>query len=182
MTEIRKSCVADEPMIRTVHELAFGPSEGPEIADLTHALLHDPTAEPVTSLLACAGVNAIGHVLFSGVRIQSSGESPKAHILAPLAVVPERQGRGTGTRLVQRGLELLGESGSELVFVLGHPGYYPRFGFTPAGRHGLSAPYPIPEEHADAWMVLELKPGAVTKTEGTVLCADALSKREHWVG
>ena len=181
MADIRETNTADEPMIRAVHEAVFGETEGPLIAGLTLALLHDPTARPVVSLLACDGDEAIGHVLFTSVWIDYAEESPKAHILAPLAVVPERQGRGTGTHLVQRGLELLAESGSELVFVLGHPGYYPRFGFTPAGRHGLSAPYPIPEEHADAWMVLELCDGVVGRVRGVVRCADALSKPEHWI-
>ena len=64
-------------------------------------------------------------------------------ILAPLAVVPDAQGQGIGGALIEHGLSLLQRSGVGLVFVLGHPGYYPRHGFEPAGRLGFDAPFPI---------------------------------------
>jgi predicted N-acetyltransferase YhbS len=70
--------------------------------------------------------------------------------------------------------------GVELVFVLGHPGYYPRFGFKPAGVLGFEAPYPIPEKHADAWMVRELRAGIIGSVRGKVVCADTLSRPEYW--
>jgi predicted N-acetyltransferase YhbS len=181
MMDIRNTTDADEPAIRQVYEAAFGPEDGRTIADLALALLHDPTASPLISLLACAGSTAIGHVLFTSVRISGPEKSPTAHILAPLAVLPDRQRHGTGTQLVRTGLTALAESGCELVFVLGHPKYYPRFGFQPAGRLGFSAPHPIPKENTDAWMVLELCQGAIRKTAGTVLCADSLNKPEHWL-
>jgi putative acetyltransferase len=180
MIQIRNTERTDEPAIRQVHEAAFGPKEGQTIADLTIALLHDPTAEPLISLLACDGSTAIGHVLFTSVRISVPEKPPIAHILAPLAVLPDYQRQGTGTQVVQRGMELLAESGCELVFVLGHPEYYPRFGFRPAGRLGFSAPYPIPEKDADAWMVLELCPGMIGNVSGTIHCAEALNKPEYW--
>ena len=68
----------------------------------------------------------------------------------------------------------------DLVFVLGHSGYYPRFGFMPVVRLGLEAPFPIPDEDSDAWMVLGLRPGLLGRVEGRVACADALSRPEHW--
>ena len=74
----------------------------------------------------------------------------------------------------------MSESGVELVFVLGHPEYYPRHGFTPAGALGFEAPYPIPDEHAEAWMVQELRPGVIGSVCGRVICADMLNKPEHW--
>ena len=126
------------------------------------------------------GRTLIGHVLFTRVRIFGSRKPACAHILAPLAVMPERQRQDVGTQLVKRGLALLEESGCELVFVLGHPEYYPRFGFQPAGRVGFSAPYPIPEENSEAWMVLELATGGMTHVHGKVQCAAALNKPEHW--
>lgn len=177
---IRSTTEADESAIRQIHEDAFGPPEGRTIADLTLALLHDPTAQPLLSLLACADSTPIGHVLFTRARIPGPEESPMAHILAPLAVLHGHRRHGTGTELVRRGLADLAESGCELVFVLGHPEYYPRFGFRPAGRQGFAAPYPIPERNADAWMVLELRAGAAENAAGTVLCADSLNRPEHW--
>ena len=70
--------------------------------------------------------------------------------------------------------------GTGLVFVLGHPGYYPRFGFEPAGRLGFKAPYPIPDEAAEAWMVQELSPGFIGRVSGTVRCCEVLDRPEHW--
>ena len=81
---------------------------------------------------------------------------------------------------MRQGLSLLAESGCDLVFVLGHPGFYTRFGFRPAGCQGLSAPYPIPEQHRDAWMVRTCRDGTIGRVAGKVQCAAALDKPEHW--
>ena len=101
-------------------------------------------------------------------------------MLAPLAVHPDVQARGIGGRLVVEGLGRLKRAGVGLVFVLGHPGYYPRFGFIEAGANGFSAPYPIPPENAAAWMVQALRPGLLGAVPGRVVCADALDKPEYW--
>ena len=94
--------------------------------------------------------------------------------------MPDIQKQGIGGRLIERGLQLLSRSGVDLVFVLGHPEYYPRYGFKPAGHLGFEAPYPIPDEHADAWMVQALRPGVIGSVSGKVICADALNKLEYW--
>ena len=177
---IRNTTEEDEAAVRELHGVAFGPQAGVVIADLAIALLHDATATPLLSLLATDDRIPIGHVLFTSVRVSGSKEPACASILAPLAVLPDRQGQGVGTKLVERGLLLLGESGCELVFVLGHPEYYPRFGFRPAGRLGFAAPYPVPDENSEAWMVLELSRGRIGMVQGGVQCADALSKPEYW--
>ena len=76
------------------------------------------------------------------------------HILAPLAVKPEYQRQGIGGMLIKAGIEKLQEKGSNLVFVLGHKEYYPKYGFIPDANHlGYPAPYPILEEYSDYWMV-----------------------------
>ena len=79
-------------------------------------------------------------------EILESTESVSVRILAPLAVLPEAQSTGIGGQLIKEGLNQLKKSGVDLVFVLGHPDYYPRSGFTTAGVLGYEAPYPIPEE------------------------------------
>jgi putative acetyltransferase len=104
-----------------------------------------------------------------------------ARILASLAVVVDFQGDGIGSALIEEGLRQSRESGVGLVFVLGHPGYYSRFGFNAAGKVGLQAPYPIPQEHADAWMVQELSSGVIGGVEGTVRCARSLEQRRYWL-
>ena len=122
----------------------------------------------------------LGHVVFTKVTIAPHGEQVSAQILAPLAIVPDVQNRGVGGKLIAAGLEQLKQSGVELVFVLGHPDYYPRSGFTPAGRHGLNAPYLIPEEHAAAWMVQALRDDVLGRVQGDVKCSDVLNQPEHW--
>ena len=100
--------------------------------------------------------------------------------MAPLAVVPEYQKRGIGAKLTEDGLYRIAESGADLVFVLGHPEYYPRFGFQPAGKCGFDAPYPIAEKNSDAWMVKELRPDTIGYFGGKVVCANELNKPEYW--
>ena len=178
--KIRKTTESDLYDVLSVEKDAFGNEKGPEIADLVNGLLKDPSAMPLLSLIAVNDDQAIGHILFTKARITYSKESISASILAPLAVIPDAQSRGVGGQLIKEGLKLLSESGVELVFVLGHPEYYPRHGFKPAGAHGFEAPYPIPDEHANAWMVQELRPGLIGSISGKVKCADVLNQPEHW--
>lgn len=179
--EIRPANQADDQAIVNLTRAAFGDTEGPIIAELIANLLTDPTAQPLLSLVAETRANVVGHILFTHVRLSDSAEPARASILAPLAVHPDYQSQGIGGRLIQEGLRRLTESGVELVFVLGHPGYYPRHGFAPAGEKGLHAPYPIAPENAPAWMVQELRPGVLDHASGTVLCAKALDRQELWV-
>jgi len=101
-------------------------------------------------------------------------------ILAPLAVVPDSQGQGIGGKLIEYGLKVLSDLGVDLVFVLGHPEYYLRHGFEPAGKLGFAAPYRIAEKNADAWMVQALNPEAIPAFSGKVVCAKKLDKPEYW--
>jgi len=177
---IREATALDLNAVLDVETRAFGDEQGPEIADLVAALLSDPTAEPVLSLLAEEDGRAVGHILFTRSDIRGCRNAVSAAILAPLAIVPEMQGQGIGGRLIAEGLQRLAASGVDLVFVLGYPEYYPRHGFRPAGDQGFEAPYPIPAVHAAAWMVQALHPGVIDSASGTVTCADALNRPEHW--
>jgi len=170
--------------LRHVHQQAFGAAndrnKGMVISEFVKGLLEDPTAEPRHSLIAVEQDIVIGHVLFTKVHIEGAACDIAAQILAPLAVLPDFQARGIGRKLVMAGLDALRRSGTQLVFVLGHPDYYPRCGFTPAGVCGFEAPYPIPEEHATAWMVQELTYGVIGTIKGKIRCADTLHQPEHW--
>ncbi|MBN2447757.1 MAG: N-acetyltransferase [Phycisphaerae bacterium] len=174
--QIRPSSQADLPHVLHVERTAFGYDKE---AELVRQLLADATATPLISLLAYDNEQPVGHILFTRARLMPD-EAAEISLLAPLAVVPQAQRQGVGGQLIKRGLEVLTDAGVDLVFVLGHPGYYPRHGFEPAGRHGFAAPYPIPEEHADAWMVQALRSGVIGRVRGTVMCADALNRPEHW--
>lgn len=182
--QISQTRQSDFPAIYDIHCQAFGHDKE---ADLVAALLSDPTALPGLSLIAREsgeGAEPLGHVLFTRVAVISGRDGADcgvpACLLAPLAVVPGAQGRGVGQALVREGLTQLARDGMELVFVLGHPGYYPRCGFEPAGQYGFAAPYPIPEEHAGAWMLHALSEEARARYSGTVRCADSLNRPEYW--
>lgn len=175
---IRPATDGDLESILAVHRAAF-PQE--DVAGFTRSLLADPSAGPMVSLVALAEDRIVGHVLFTAARLEPE-TGHRVAILAPLGVLPQHQGVGIGGGLVSRGLALLEGSGVGMVFVLGHPSYYPRFGFAPADALGFAAPYPIPEEVADAWMVLglDLADGLPRSYAGTVKCAEAMDRPEHW--
>ena len=110
----------------------------------------------------------IGHILFSRIEVEIDGRPIRAAALAPMAVRPDRQRQGIGSRLVQDGLAQLRHIGCEAVIVLGHPGYYPRFGFSAALAKKLDAPF-----SGEAFMVLELTPGTLGGFAGSVTYPEA---------
>jgi len=158
-----------------VHRAAFGATEGATIAKLVGELLEDETARPTLSLVAEVEGQLVGSVLFSRVVVEGH-EELAGHILAPLAVDEAQQGRGVGSALIARGLELLRERGTAFVLVLGDPRYYSRAGFGPS--RDLIPPHEL--EHPEAWMVQELQPGVLDGVQGPVRCALSLSAPEHW--
>lgn len=175
---IKTTTPADLSDIITVHKKAFGYDKE---AELTAALLADSSAEPMLSLLARHNGVAVGHVLFTKTGFDNYTDSPLMHILAPLAVMPEYQRRGIGGLLIIEGLEKLRVMGSQMVFVLGHKEYYPRYGFKPHAMHaGYQAPYPIPEKNSAYWMYQALSTTAVSPGSGRLACADTLNRPEHW--
>ena len=180
--KIRPTTDSDLSKIKTTVRAAFG-EDGQEVQETTQLvvdLLGDPSARPILSLAAIQDGEAQGYILFTRVGISNAPPKLAASILAPLAVHPDHQGIGIGGALIQEGLRQLKESGCGLVFVLGHPAYYPRFGFTPAGAAGFQAPYPIAPEHAEAWMVQVLRPGLLGEVSGQVQLSQTLNDPRHW--
>lgn len=173
---IRETVDADLNDILFVEHEAFSSNKE---ADFTRDLLADPSAKPLLSLMAFIEGQPAGHILFTNAHLYNN---PKVAVsfLAPLAVVPKFQRRGVGGALVKKGLELLLQTGVDLVFVVGHPEYYPRHGFMPAGKLGFEPPHPICEKHADVWMVKALRHGVVGSVSGKVVCCDVLNKPELW--
>lgn len=174
---IRETTDMDLDTILDIHRRAFGQEE---VDILTQNLLKDPSAEPRFSLLAVSEDTAVGHILFTAASLDGTARAVTTSLLAPLGVVPERHGQGIGQALIRDGLRRLTHAGVDLVFVLGHPGYYPRCGFEPAGRLGFDAPYPIPQENAGAWMVQALRDGVMGSVTGQVRCAEAVDRPEYW--
>jgi putative acetyltransferase len=147
MIAIRAERAEDVPAIRQVNEAAFG---RPAEADLVDALRGTDAWLPEFSLVAEEESGIVGHALCSLVRLD---DGPHLLSLAPMAVDPDRQRAGIGSSLIGHGLGRAQQTGYPLVVVLGHPGYYPRFGFESARGLGIETPYDAPDE---AWLALRL--------------------------
>lgn len=159
---IRPERERDHQAIHAVTAAAFGREEE---ALLIRRLRESEAFIPPLSLVAVAERRVVGHVLFTRVGIESPAGAVPALALAPLSVLPEFQDRGIGARLVREGLKRSRQLGHTIVVVVGHPSYYPRFGFSPARAGGLEAPFPVPDE---AFMALALVPRALDGISGTV--------------
>lgn len=176
--QIRETEVSDYVDIMEVERKAFGYEKE---AELVSQLLEDKSGQPIISLLAFHNNEAIGHILFTKVTFEGNANSPLMYILAPLAVKPGFQNQGVGGMLINKGLSRLKKIDAKMVFVLGHKAYYPKYGFIPdAISLGYDAPYPIPAEHADTWMVQATSSEGLCQVKGKVVCADTLNKPEHW--
>ncbi|MBF4510592.1 MAG: N-acetyltransferase [Aeromicrobium sp.] len=160
-----------------IHRRAFGSDVE---ANLARALMHDPAYLPELSLAGERAGRLLGHVVFTRMWLVPDERGPEVPLalLAPLAVVPEAQRTGVGTAVVQAAIRRARELGEIAMLVLGHPEYYPRFGFEPALPRGIRAPYPI--EPAEAWMVLPLSPAAEELPSGVVRVADPIAGPDMW--
>lgn len=157
---IRTETESDQEAIRRVNKAAF--ETGAE-ARLVDALRAGGFVE--VSLVAEIDTEIVGHILFSRLNIDTGAETLKAVSLAPMAVLPDYQNRGIGSALVEAGLHACRELGNRVIAVLGHPDYYPRFGFSAE----LASPLENPFGGGEAWMAIELNPGALAGVEGRVV-------------
>lgn len=119
------------------------------------------------SLVAELKGQVIGHILFTPIQIENGQEKFESLILAPVSVLPEFQKIGIGSQLIRAGHQRAIELGFHSVILLGHPEYYPRFGYKPASKWGIKSPIPLPSD--DVFMAVELTDGALTNVSGTVV-------------
>jgi putative acetyltransferase len=150
---------ADYEAIRQVNLLAFGQDAEARLVD---ALREGGYLR--VSLVAEQAGRVIGHILLSDLPIITEAGAVLALALAPMAVLPECQNQGIGSALVRRGLEFCKEQGHRIVVVLGHPQFYPRFGFSSKLASALASPF----GGGDSWMAVELVPRALDGVMGRV--------------
>jgi len=168
MLSIREETPQDYEAIRQVNRLAFHQEEEGQIVDRLRA-----DGLVVASLVAVEDGGVVGHILFSELLIETDRGLLRAASLAPMAVRPERQRRGIGSALVLRGLEVCRARGYSVGVVVGHPAYYPRFGFSAERARNLRSPF-----SGEAFMALELTPGALEGVVGTVRYPEAFGLAE----
>lgn len=155
---VHPETAADFGAIRQVNQEAFGQATE---ADLVDALRDGGFAR--LSLVAQLDRQVVGHIFFSHIGIVSGSSSVDALALAPMAVLPRHQRQGIGSKLIRSGLERCRHAGHKIVIVVGHPNYYPRFGFSPELAVPLQSKYA-----GEAFMALELVPGALEGVKGEV--------------
>jgi putative acetyltransferase len=164
---IRAEQEKDWAAVHAVEASAFETStEARLVAMLRHR------AQPVVSLIAEDDGEIVGHIIFSPVSL-SGHDHLKIAGLGPMAVLPKHQRKGVGSTLVRAGLEQCKQLGFGAVVLVGHPDFYPRFGFGPGSRFNIACEFEVP---AETFMVLELQPEFLTNTSGTIKYHPAFSE------
>ena len=158
MFAVRMERAGEKAAIRRVNEYAFARQNE---ADLVDAMRD--TGEFIISIVALHEEQLVGHILFTPVRIESKTGTNEAMGLGPVAVLPDYQNQGIGSRLIEKGLLSCQENDFTVVVVLGHSDYYPRFGFVPAKPLGIQWEHDVPE---DVFMVKALVDNALAGVTG----------------
>ncbi len=159
VVHIRPETPDDHAAIHTILVEAFGQDPEARLVDLLRAHNEAPIA-----LVATLNDQVLGHIMFSPISVANAFTGFRGVGLAPVAIMPTFQNQGIGSRLIQAGLEACRMAHHDIVVVLGHTNYYPRFGFSRAIDHGLLNEY----NAQDAFMVLELKQGTLSRIDGLV--------------
>ncbi len=165
---IRPERIEDIQKIRSINLEAFDTEAE---ADLVEALRN--SGIPLISLVAEQDGELVGHILFSPTALEEGSSSISIAGLAPMAVLPACQNKGIGSMLVEAGMVYCKNAGYAAVVVLGHPDYYPRFGFVPSISYGITSEYDVPPE---VFMAKELQEGTLTNCNGIVKYHEAFNK------
>jgi predicted N-acetyltransferase YhbS len=166
--KIRQEQVDDYELVESVVKFAFAHAEYSDKQEhkLISRIRRSNTFISELSLVATDQDNHIlGHILLSKIQISNDDQIIESLALAPVSVLPEYQNKGIGRLLITEGLKKAKELGHHSVIVLGHPEYYPKFGFKKASLWGIQAPFEVPDE---VFMALELSDNALHKVSGIV--------------
>ena len=158
--KIREEELADTEAIWNINADAF---ETEAEANLVNVLRDSGC--PFISLVAETDNKAVGHILFTPVELTGNKNKLKIIGLAPMAILQKYQNKGIGSKLVKKGIEYCKSKDYDAIAVLGHPGYYPKFGFVPSITYGIKSEYEVPDE---AFMILELVPNSLKDHQGII--------------
>lgn len=122
---------------------------------------------PELSLVAELGGQLVGHILFTPLVVDNGQEQFQSLVLGPVSVLPEFQKQGIGSQLILAGHQKAKELGFQSVILIGHPEYYPRFGYKPASTWGIKTQIPLPSD--DVFMAVELVEGGLSGVSGMVI-------------
>jgi putative acetyltransferase len=158
----------DVAAIHLVNEEAFGRGEEARLVELLRS-----KGGILLSLVAAIDERIVGHILFTPTRLSSGTQEAQGAGLGPMAVLPDLQRNGIGGKLIREGTERMRSRGCPFIVVLGHPDYYPRFGFAPARRFGVRCEWDVPDE---AFLLLPLDGFRPLDKPGMVKYRDEFSK------
>lgn len=161
--QIRPESKGDYKQISLINDMAFGQEEEGKLVD---KLRKNRSFRKELSLVACMGSEIIGHILFFPIQINSNSQYTESLALAPMSVLPELQGLEIGSQLVRKGLAKAKKLGYKSVIVLGHEKYYPKFGFEPASKFDITAPFEVPDQ---CFLAIELEKNSLENTSGCVI-------------
>lgn len=145
LVQIQEELPDDIPAIRELNQRAFGQDQEANIVDALRS-----NGGCLLSLVAIVNDRLVGHIMYSPLSV---GSEITGAALGPMAVLPEYQRQGIGSQLVEAGNQKLNDAGCPFIIVVGHPEYYPKFGFTPANAHGITCEWEVPD---NAFMLLVL--------------------------
>ncbi len=161
----RREQTADRDALYQLHLAAFKQQEEAILVDW---LRKSEAYIPDLSLVLEEDGHLIGHILFTRAQIQYAQGLIDTFALAPVSIHPTHQAQGQGGRLISEGINRAKQENYPHIFVLGYPGYYPRFGFQKASNWRVSCPFEVPDE---AFMALELTPGSLQNRVGELVHA-----------
>lgn len=165
---IREERPEDYPFVFDLIEKAFNKEQYSDHKEqfLVERLRQSNAFVPELSLVCEAETKVIGYILLTEIKIKSGDDEIKSLALAPVAVLPEFQGRGIGGKLIETAHQKAKDLGYQSIILLGHEKYYPRFGYRLAEEFGITLPFNAPKENC---MAIELQPNSLKNTPGEVV-------------
>jgi putative acetyltransferase len=163
--QIRTETAQDYSQVFELNVKAFGNRE--DESRLIERIRASEEFVPELSIVAEQDGAVVGHILLSRAKVLDGNHSQEVIVLAPIAVDPQMQRQGIGAALIREGTERSRQLGYEIILLIGHPGYYPQFGFTPARAYGLAlTQFTVPDE---VFQVYGLQEGALEKVKGELI-------------